>query len=175
MLKSFENIDIDDIQYLTDIVFSFSESKFEGKIFDYDPNKYFGYMIRRRSFQGCFLWTFDYHGDEEDLLHGLYLYKDNFSKLTGFKIHHILFDDGFVLLTFLESNSDICKFSIKFVKSSFSDPNIKEILLRRLYEPVSYNNYNKDDLMSGIMYRNGNCSNLSLFDWKYKNHKSKTL
>lgn len=171
-IRKFETIDNDDIQYLIDIIFSFSEANFEGKTFDYDPNKYFFYMIERRSFKGCFLWTFDYHGDQEDLLHGLYLYKDNFSKLTGFKIHHILFDDGFVLLTFLESNSDRCRFSKNFVKKFFSDnTNIKNILNKRLPD----NNQKWGDSLNGIMYRDGVSSNLSLFDWKYQNHKSKTL
>lgn len=176
MLKSFENIDNDDIEYLIDIVFSFSESRFEGKIVDYNPNKYFSYRITRNTFKVSFLWTLDYRGDQDDLLHGLYLYKDKFSKITGTKIHHVLFDGSFVMLTFYETNSDLCKFSKKFMRSSFSDnPEVKSILDKRLKESNNYSDYYRDQLTDGIMYRDGGSSNLSLFDWKYQDHKSKTF
>lgn len=81
-----------------------------------------------------------------------------------------------MLLTFFETESDLCKFSKRFIKSCFPSPDIKEILSRRLNEPVSsYGSYYRDDLTEGIMYRDDGSSNLSLFDWKYQDHKSKTF
>ena len=170
--KIFESVDEYDIQSIKDILFSISECDFNSKVIpDYDANQYFGRQSWRKKSDILFFWADGFQNTDKSFLHGLYFYKDKFPKMFGCNIHYVLFSDDFIFLILL-TNKDV-PLSKRFVRKVFEDD--YEITLK-IKDTISKDitpDYFSAKLSSGIKYRNGDSSNLSLFDWEYKDMEIK--
>lgn len=192
MIKKFyEWINTDnfkDIEFIVDILHNITDIKFEYKITEYDANKYFRYLMDKKTNAPVLvLWTLE-EIDEEELLNGIAQYQNKLKDLSGFHIHRISFLDDLTLLTFrycaYNSPEDTItmagSISIKLFQDLFQDnPEVMLRLRKEMFNIPHYNNsigrvsargsdFYSMSLSSGIDYKNGDSSNLSLWQWRPK-------
>lgn len=188
-LQMFESFDGEDVDSIKELLFSITDCVFENKYIRYDPNEYFRYLIDRREADVLFFWTFEFEKEEKSLLYGLYKYQSTMKDIYGYSLHRISFSDSFVLITMTkiesrETRLDVSRF---FVYDTFLQNNDVLEMVKKLYDRGNkkiFTNWQKRVyamssefwsyvLGSGIDYKNGDSSNLSLFDWIYKDYQFK--
>ena len=182
-----------DVNYLIDIIRNITDVTFESKLSDYDANDYFKYLMdKRKESPVLFLWTFE-DIDENELLKGLAHYQEKFKEIVGFEIHRISFIDELTFLVLRQSaekslkdtitmNGDI---SVKFLMDVFKDNHevLSKIQKEFIDNILHYRSKSigrthlmssefwSMQLSSGIDFKNGDSSNLSLWNYLKSNEQ----